>query len=303
MQMTERIVLTGAGGFVAGSVMHQRPGDVELHGVSRGGPRCAGRGMVWHTLDILDTSGFHKALDKIQPRAIIHAAACADIDYSEAHPEETRRLNVEVPAALAAYCTSRDIRLVHLSTDNVFDGEKGLYGEEDPPRPVNYYGWTKVWAEEAVRAAAGNAVIARVAIVMGLPVIGAGNSFLARMMAAWREGRAVGVPDMEIRTPVDVITLGRALLELARNDFRGLIHLSGNDVLNRCEMARRIAVRLGHAPELVYANNPETIPGRAPRPRDVSLSNALARSTLKTPMLGLEDGLDLIMEIAKGQTP
>lgn len=297
--MSERIVVTGAGGFVAGSVIWQRPAGVELHCISRGGPRLERSGVVWHMLDVRDTAGLHRALDGIGPRAIIHTAACADIDYAEAHQEATRRINVEVPGALAGYCAGRGVRLVHLSTDNVFDGERGLYAEGDAARPVNFYGWTKVWAEEAVLGAGCAVVVARVAIVMGLPVIGTGNSFLARMMSAWREGRSVGVPDQEIRTPIDVITLGRALLELARSGFCGVMHLSGNDVVNRCEMARRIAVRLGHGPELVHANNPEGMAGRAPRPRDVSLSNALARATLGTPMLGLEEGLDLILATSR----
>src|SRR5690606_23214134 len=96
------------------------------------------------------------------------------------------------------------------------------------------------------------------------------------------------------------VTLGRALLELAGNDFRGILHLAGSERLDRCSMARRIARRFGYGPELVVPNNPETIPNRAPRPLDVSLDNSRARMVLKTPMRGLDSGLNLVIGARDG---
>ena len=128
------------------------------------------------------------------------------------------------------------------------------------------------------------------------------DAVLAKFIAAWREGKAVGVPDNEIRSPIDVISLGAALLELATNEFTGVVHLSGNDILDRHTMARRIAVKLGFDEALVQVNNPENIPGRAPRPRDVSLDNAVAREILRTPLPGIEGGLDQILEVEKRKT-
>lgn len=296
--MAERILLTGAGGFVAGSIIHQATG-VELHAVSRGAARVERPGLHWHNLDIQDADAMARALDTVQPCAVIHAAAIADIDVSQANQDMVKRLNTETTSQLAIACAERGIKLVHLSTDNVFDGEQGRYREDDATTPVNYYGWTKVWAEEAVTAAGGSAVIARVALVMGLPVIGTGNSFLAKMIAAWKEGKSVGVPEIEIRSPVDVISLGAALLELAQNDFTGTLHLGGADVLDRCTMAKRIARKLGFGGDLVYPNNPENIPGRAPRPRDVSFDSVRAASVLKTRLVGIEEGIDHILAVDK----
>lgn len=301
--MAKRIILTGAGGFVAGSIIHQADGLIELHAISRGPARTDKRSVFWHGADVQDPAAMAALFDEVKPDAVIHAAAIADIDISQANQEMVKRLNTDATGALAQLCAARGVKLIHLSTDNVFDGEKGRYIESDTMAPVNYYGWTKVWAEEAVHAAGGATVIARVALVMGLPVIGAGNSFLAKMIAAWREGKQVGVPDMEIRSPIDVISLGAALLELAQNSFTGTIHLGGSDILDRCTMARRIAAKLGYGEDLVYPNNPENIPGRAPRPRDVSFNNAYARMSLETPLPGIDGGLDLIMAVEKEKNP
>lgn len=296
--MAARILLTGAGGFVAGSILHQARG-VEVHAVSRGAARLSRPNIAWHNTDVQDEQAMAQLLDMVKPTAVIHAAAIADIDYSQANQDTVKRLNTDATAALARLCQGRGIKLVHCSTDNVYDGEKGLYTEEDPTVPVNFYGWTKVWAEEAIRNEAPSAVIARVALVMGLPVIGTGNSFLAKFIAAWREGKTVGVPASETRSPIDVITLGAALLELAQNDFSGNINLGGSDILDRCTMAKQIAEKLGYGAELVYPNDPTDIPGRADRPRDVSFDNSFARKTLSTPIPGIEGGLDLILAVDK----
>lgn len=299
--MASRIVLTGAGGFVAGSIIHQAGPDIELHAISRGPARCELRSGAWHELDVQDIAAVEALLDQLQPRALIHAAAIADIDVSQANPDAVRRLNADTTAALARACAARGVKLVQVSTDNVFDGERGRYREGDAVSPVNYYGETKVLAEQAVREVGGMAVIARVALVMGLPVIGTGNSFLAKFIAAWREGKVVGVPDNEVRSPIDVITLGAALLELATNEFTGVVHLSGDDILDRFSMAKRIAVKLGYDESLVQVNNPANIPGRAPRPRDVSLDNAVAREILRTALPGIEGGLDRVLEVEAGK--
>lgn len=294
--MVRRLVLTGAGGFVGGSIAAQAGPEWEVHALTRknalGGPAH----VRWHALDPLDFDVLRGLVRAIDPDVIVHAAAMADIDYCEAHREETRRVNIAWTQQMAGLASECGARMVYLSTDNAFDGERGLYTEDDPPSPVNYYGESKVAGEEIVAAMDVSWVIARVSIVMGLPILGGGNSFMSRMIGKLEKGEPVGVPPVEIRSPIDLVTLGRALLELAGNPFTGIIHLSGNDVMNRCDFVRRIARRLGFPEDLVAINDPMTLPGRGPRPRDVSLANTKARRTLKTPMAGIDQGLDLVLE-------
>jgi dTDP-4-dehydrorhamnose reductase len=202
-------------------------------------------------------------------------------------------VNVGLTATIADYCSSRPTRLIYLSSDNVFDGTRGNYVEEDLPAPINEYARTKA-AGEAIVAGIANSVIARVALVMGFGLLGGGNSFLERTVAIFREGEPIYVPPEEIRTPIDVVTLGRALLELAGSAFRGNLHLAGSEALDRVTLTRRLAVRLGFSPDTIVPRPPTQIAGRASRPRDVSLNNAKARSLLKTPMLDFDAAMDLI---------
>ena len=294
------MLVTGCGGFVGGAIAHEAGDGWDVHALSRGAPLAERQGLTWHSLDLRETSRLRDVFDDVKPDCVIHAAAIADIDYCEANKDVATAVNVEVTEEVAKLCAGSGARMVYLSTDTVFDGEKGGYAEEDPPGPLNHYAETKARAERIVLAAVRSRVVVRVSLVMGLPMLGTGNSFLSRMMPKLEAGEEVGVPDEEIRSPIDIVTLARALLELAGNDYEGILHLAGNDVLNRHEMVRRIAWRLGYDGGLVVARNPSGIRGRAPRPLNASLCNAKARVVLKTPMRGLIEGLELVLAAKEG---
>ena len=293
----KRLFVTGAHGFVAGSVLSQAGHDWQVHGISRGEALGCRDNLRWHTCDPLASGALARLFHEVQPQAVIHTAALADIDLCQAQPELARAVNVNFTRTLAALCAESGARLVFCSTDTIFDGEHAPYSEADVPSPVNLYAQTKVEAEQLVSQLSSEAVIARLSLVVGLPVLGAGNSFLARLIAALKQGRTVSVPGHEVRTPLDVITVGRALLELAASDHRGIFHLAGRSRVNRFEMTRAIALRFGFSQDLVLDQGVAKTPGHAPRPRDVSLDNRKACTLLNTPMLTLDEGLSLILEV------
>ncbi len=294
--MTFKLLVTGASGFVAGNLLAQASPEWQICAVSRAPSPKLPPNIRWLSADLSEPGAAAAIIGGFRPDAVVHTAAIPDIDYCQAHRDEALRVNTGLTREVAHAAAGSGIRLVHCSTDNVFDGAKGMYAEGDPVGPVNFYGETKVLAEEAVRASQENAVVARVAIVMGLPQPGTkGAFFLTRMAKSIREGRPVETPANEIRTPVDAVSLGRALLELAANTFTGTMHLSGSERLNRVEMMRKICARLGFSPDLVRANDPTTIPGRADRPLDVSLDNRLASAVLDTPLPGVLEGLELVL--------
>jgi dTDP-4-dehydrorhamnose reductase len=251
--------------------------------------------------DLCETEVVAEALRRIQPHAVIHTAALADIDFCEGNKDMAQRVNVGVTRDLATLCAELGSKLIFCSTDTVFDGEKGMYTEEDAPRALNHYAKTKIESEGIVRDTLQNAVVARLSLVMGLPVMGAGNSFLARMIDSLEKGQQVKFPANEIRTPLDVITGGRAFLEMAASDFTGTIHLASTTRINRYEMACHIAERLGYSRDAVVATDSNAMPGRAPRPNDASLDNSKAQRVLSTPMQSLDGGLDLVLNVKAEQ--
>ncbi|WP_262901536.1 SDR family oxidoreductase [Flavihumibacter profundi] len=271
------------------------PSHWQVHGLSRTKEIPRGNNIVYHKLDMLDREKLPGLLQSIKPDVVIHTAAMANIDYCEINKDIAEQVNTGITAHLCAICKNEGARLIFCSTDTVFDGSKGYYTETDIPHPVNFYASTKIKSEQEVLSAGSRNVVARLSLVMGLPVLGRGNSFLADTISKLKNGEQVKFPENEIRTPIDVITLGNALIELAGNDFGGLIHLAGNTRINRFEMAKQIADALGLSEELIVKTDSSKMAGRAPRPNDVSLDNSKARKVLSTPMLSLADGLALTM--------
>jgi dTDP-4-dehydrorhamnose reductase len=291
-----KLLVTGFNGFVAGSILAQAPADWEVHGIGRSViPDNAGN-IHYHSVDMLDEKALKAAFMEIRPDAVIHAAGIANIDFCENNRAIAYAVNVAATERISSVCADIDAKLVFCSTDTVFDGQSSFYTEQDPLSSVNYYGETKIKAEQLVRDAGPRNVVARLALVMGLPVMGSGNSFLAEMIGKLQNQEPLKMATNEIRTPVDVVSLGAALLELAGSEFIGTIHLSGNTRVNRFEMASRIATALGFSGEKIFPIDSSELKGRAPRPADVSLSNEKARSILKTRLLSLEEGLKLSLE-------
>ncbi len=299
--MAQKLIVTGYGGFVAGSVVWQAGPEWEVHAFSRKEKAGQRKQFRCWQFDLRERQRLQEAFATIRPDAVIHTAALANIDYCEQHQEEAQSINVGVTGEIAALCKMHNTKMILCSTDTVFDGTRGMYTEKDKPHAVNFYAKTKIEAEDIVRSTVPQAVIARLSLVMGLPVMWVGNSFLAKMINSLKQGAAVKFPANEIRTPVDVITLGRALLELARNDFVGTLHLAGNTRLNRYEMACCIAEKLGYSRDRIIATDSNTMAGRAPRPNDASLDNTKAKHVLGTPMRSLEAGLELVLEVRKLQ--
>lgn len=238
--------------------------------------------------DITDPDAVKSAVDKYRPQAVVNTAAVSDIDFAEKNQDLTRKVNVEGAANIAGACAKHGIRFVHFSSDAVFDGNSGPYVEEDAPAPVNFYGRSKAEAEAEVFSVCPGAAVIRISLVLGFPVAG-GNSFLMRFREALSRGKEQTLPVFEIRTPVDVHTLTEAVLELCENRFTGLIHIGSTDSINRYELAKRAAAKMGFNPDLVKAQPEGAVSkDRAPRHKNGILSVKKARELLSTPMLTVD---------------
>ncbi len=199
MNTQRKLIVMGANGFVAGSVLAQAGAEWEVHAVSRGNRLILRDALFWHTCDPLVPAQLTQLFREVKPAAVIHTAALADVDFCQSHPELARAVNVDLTRTLVDLCRDNSARLVFCSTDTIFDGEHAPYDEDAQPGPINFYAKTKVEAEQTVAGLGAQAVIARLSLVVGLPVLGAGNSFLARMIANLKDGRPVA-PRLEVVT-------------------------------------------------------------------------------------------------------
>ena len=299
--MSSTILVTGGAGFLGANILMQAGRETSVHAVDLAPLRLERENLTWHTLDLSDHEALRRLFLDLRPDAVIHTAALSDIDFCEANPEKAEAVNVGASLRIAELCRDSGARLVYFSSDSVFDGRKGRYVETDALGPINQYARTKVAAEAGIARICPDHVIVRPSLIMGLPVLESGNSFLWRLVQSLKGGVPSGFPSTEFRTPVDVITLSRATLECAAAGFTGPLHLAGNDRLSRYEIGLRIARALGHPEALIVDKKPEIATGRALRAADASLDNARAKSLLATPMLGFDQALRLVIDSKGGK--
>ena len=175
-------------------------------------------------LDIADPGSVRAALDRHRPAAVVNAAAMTDVDGCERDPEAARRANVEGPLALAVACRETGARLVHVSTDFVFDGAKREpYTVEDTPNPISVYGRTKLEGEEAVLAELPEATVVRTSWVFGA----GGKNFASRLFDyAARSTTLKGIVDMR-SLPTYAPDLATRLVEIVEAGHWGTFHVVG----------------------------------------------------------------------------
>jgi len=230
-------------------------------------------------VELTDTDAVARLLDSARPEAVLHAAAIGQANRCQERPDEAHRVNAVLPGTLGRLCRERGLRLVALSTDLVFGGDRPFVREDDPPRPVSVYGRTKLAGEEAVLAACPAAAVARVALTLGR---GHGARGTASESVAWaiRAGRTVRLFTDEHRTPIDSESLVDALVLLLEGGASGRFHLGGPERVSRHELGLRVARALGLPESGIVAGRQSDHAGPDPRAADVSLDSSRARAEL-----------------------
>jgi dTDP-4-dehydrorhamnose reductase len=192
-------------------------------------------------IDVTDADSVARAIDQTGPSAVINAAAYTNVDKAESEPDLAFALNRDGPRNLARRCARHRIPLVHVSTDQVFDGRRaGGHREDDDPRPLCTYGHSKLAGEQAVAEAHGDALVARVSWVFGPSA----DNFVKKVLA-WASTRDTlrivsdqrGRPTYSPALAEALIALALRMTENRSEKPRGLLHLAGGSVMTRYEQA------------------------------------------------------------------
>lgn len=235
--------------------------------------------------DLENTDELESLILQEFPEAIINCAAVTSIAEATGNPARAERLNVALPRRLAMLANHISGRFVHVSTDMVFDGDKGNYEHTDMPLPRNLYAQTKLMGErEVLKYGKSAASVIRTTLISGNSFQGT-RSLHERLFADWAAGKQTALFGEEIRQPVSAGNLADVLVELCeRPNLSGVYHWAGGEALSRYEIGLRIAEHFELPTEkLLKKISYADVPGAAEtRPRDLSFILHPLAGKLKT---------------------
>lgn len=282
----QRLLITGASGLLGSHLARLAQGRFETLGLCS--PRSADASAA--RVDLTNAEQVEKSVRGFRPRILIHAAAMTAPVNCEKQPELATRVNVDATRQLAKIAAELDARFLFISTDLVFDGEKGMYREDDPVSPLSHYARAKVVAEQATRELVAGSLVIRTSLMVGYSPRG-DRSVNETMQRALDRGETLPLFTDEYRSLIGVRNLAEAILELAVRTETGILHLSGPERRSRYEWGVLIARRFGWDVTRIQAVKRADLKMFQPRPPDVSLDISKARHLLKTPIRTIQEVL------------
>jgi dTDP-4-dehydrorhamnose reductase len=283
-----RLFITGASGFVGAKLCEVLAGTWHLTGTYRTGTGRVPRGIAAVPLEIRDAAAVEAALVQSRPDAIVHTAAVADLGRCEREPGAAAACNVEGTRHVAAYARRARVPLVYLSTDLVFDGQRGAYAEGDVPSPVCVYGATKYAGERAALTEHPDACILRLALTYGKSA-NSQHCFLERMLHALRNGEQVRLFVDEYRTPILLDDLCATVERALAANLTGVFHVAGPRRVSRYELGSEAAEAFGLPSDGIV---PASRTGESPaRPADCSMRSSSVLAALGCKLRDPAEGL------------
>lgn len=266
-----RVLLTGASGQLGRALSATAPPGIELTARSRA------------QLDIADADAIAQAFAHVQPHVVLNAAAYTDVDGAESDTAAALRTNAEGVARLAQACARQAARLIHVSTDFVFDGSKSLpYLPQDLPHPINAYGESKLQGERRAIAELGE----RACIVRTSWLYGADSAnFVTGMLARMKAGTELRVVLDQVGAPTWTGSLAPVLWRVVAGELSGIHHWCDSGVASRYDFAVAIAEEASAAglldtPPDIVAIFSTDYPMRARRPAYVVLDKRSTETAL-----------------------
>lgn len=291
------ITIIGAGSTTAASLIPilLQETDASLQLISSRPLTYEDARITQSTIDVRDKNVLKETIMKAQPEVIINLAAVTNVDKCESDKQTCWDVNVTLVENLARLARIVDARMVHVSTDYVFDGQKGPYAETAVPHPISYYGKSKLAGENACIVGSMQAAVVRTNVVYG-PFVERPD-FVRWVLDALESRTPIRVVNDQYSNPTYVDDISESILRIILKRRAGIYHVAGADYCSRYEFALRIAEFFRADPSNISPVTTAELKQPARRPLKGGLITLKAETDLGMKMRGIESGLSTIRHL------
>ncbi len=297
-----KVLVIGGGGQLGSKIIEKAKDNFDVYATYMTREPSLDPSRIYK-VDKTDRGGIIHFFRKLKPNIVIDTAALHSVDYCETHKQEAWAVNVEGTKNVVEACSKNRAKMVFVSTDYVFDGTKGNYMEEEPVKPINYYGLTKLEAEKMIDQTSEDYIVARPSVIYswvppdrsrlqsssGKPL-----NFAMWLIQKLREKTPVKIVTDQYSSPTLADSLAETILRLSESDKVGIYHTAGKTRLSRYDFALKIAQKFGLDENLISPITTDQLKQMAKRPMDSSLNVEKVERDLKTKMLIIDEALDLM---------
>ncbi len=245
-------------------------------------------------LDITDNVQVHAVIQNTKPDVIINTAAMTQVDQCETEHESCIANNVTAVEHLISACEKHKMHLIHISTDFIFDGSQGPLDETAVPRPVNFYGESKLAAEQLIRFSSIDWSILRTVLVYGVTPDMSRSNIVLWVKKNLEEGKKISVVNDQWRTPTLAEDLAMGCYLAATKKAKGVFNISGKDFMTPYDIAIRTAAFFNLDSSLVTPTDSTKFKQPAVRPLKTGFIIDKAKKELGYEPHTFEEGLKLI---------
>jgi dTDP-4-dehydrorhamnose reductase len=244
-----RILITGASGFVGSQMGLRLRDDHELLGLTHTSTKKLP--FTNRAVDLCRLDQLSAVLDDYRPELILHLAALSQVIPCEDNPGLATLTNTVATSHIAEWAARNSSRLIFASTDQVFDGHRGWYREQDTPNPTNHYSRTKFEAEQVILSKFdNNSLIVRCNSIVG-PSAGWGSSFSERLLLSLQSGKPVYLFFDQFRSPIHIRSMIEVFTGAIEKGLTGILHAGGLERQSRLETGTQLAAAFGFDASLI----------------------------------------------------
>lgn len=292
----QKVLVIGANGLLGQKIVETFLDDFEVHGIGRKNkPSLEFDKFNYTVCDITNREQILELVRTFEPHFIVNSAAYTNVDGCEDEKEDCWKINVVGVENLANTAKRFGIHVVHISTDYVFDGVEGNYDEESRPKPLGYYGRTKLAAENALISSGIDCAIVRTMVLFGMG-IDLNHNFVTWTIEKLTKGESIEIVDDQFGHPTLVDDLAKAILKIVDLKKTGIYNIAGSECMSRFELAQKIAEVFDLNSALIHSIKTKDLNQKAPRPLNSSFDLNKTLKELGFQLSDVEKGLQTLRQ-------